>query len=162
MAKKIGDIHITRYDNDTRIMDAGFYPSLEDMAHDVGNLIDEQIPKVISNDERLATANELRDYAYKLIRCFAEGMHAADAVVNWHNPENELPMSSSTTILFALKSRIGTINAPEWVYRGYYSHDRKKFIIKSNVIIGSEDEIDPDEVACWMLMPFPISFAKEE
>ena len=71
MSIKIGEIHITCYDDGTRVMDAGFYPSLEDMAHDVGDLICEQIPKVIPGDGSWKIANERRDCAHKLVQHFA-------------------------------------------------------------------------------------------
>ena len=158
MADKIGEIHITCYDDGTRVMDAGFYPSLEDMAHDVGDLISEQIPKVIPGDGSWKIANERRDCAHKLVQHFAEGMHVDAGAINWRDPAKELPKWSGTPILFALKSRMKTINKFEWVQKGYYSHDKKKFVVKTNPLIGSEDEYETDEVFCWMPMPYPISF----
>ena len=158
MSNKIGEIHISCYDDGTRVMDAGFYPSLEDMAHDVGDLISEQIPKVIPGDGSWRIANERRDYAHKLVRHFAGGMHVDAGAINWHDPAKELPNWHGTIIMFALKNAVKRHDATKKVFRGYYSDSRKKFVIKSNVIIGSESEVEPNEVACWMPMPYPISF----
>ena len=162
MAEKIGEIHITRYDDDTYAMDAGFYPSLEDMAHDVGDLISEQIPKIIPGDGSWKVADERRDYAHKLIKYFADGIHADAGAVNWCDPAKELPKWSGTPILFALKGHLETINRFEWIQKGYYSHDKKKFVVKTDPFIGSEDEYEPDEIACWMPVPCPISFVRGE
>ena len=156
MAQKIGEIHISCYDDGTRVMDAGFYPSLEDMAHDVGDLISEQIPKVIPGDGSWKIANERRDYAHKLVRHFAEGMHVDAGAINWHDPAKELPNWHGTIIMFALKNAVKRHDATKKVFRGYYSESRKKF-----VICGSTDEFELDEVACWMPVPYPISFEEK-
>ena len=153
MSNKIGEIHISCYDDGTRVMDAGFYPSLEDMAHDVGDLISEQIPKVIPGDGSWRIANERRDYAHKLVRHFAGGMHVDAGAINWHDPAKELPNWHGTIIMFALKNAVKRHDATKKVFRGYYSESRKKF-----VIYGSTDEFELDEVACWMPVPYPISF----
>lgn len=157
MSEVIGEFHIKRYDDGKLELEAGGYPSIEQLAFDLGDTLNANL----GGEED--TFIQRRTQAHYLVENFANGLQTDPAAITWRDPQDKeyLPKSASIKVLFAIKRHGMFIDSHNLVKLGYYAPDTEEFI-EEPCNHNSYAAFVASEVQCWMPVPYPISFEKEE
>lgn len=120
--------------------------SLEQASYALGSIIREM---VLDDTTGIKGDIAKRKVFKSCIDSFSDGLDELSIIASWYNPQETLPFSDKDKVLFYIDK------SPKLLF-GEYHKEKKVFIEQSTYLA-----FKPEEIVCWMFMPFPVNFKEE-